>query len=100
MASELKNKAARKAMCWKCKAELIYMESEKLVKCHACKTENDMQLNNGDNSILIKCTSCKNDLMIPEGAFRIFCQGCSTVFSYSKQQNQLYKELEVLDYFT
>lgn len=45
----------------------------------------------------VKCLNCEEDLLVPEGAFKIFCTNCSNIFTLSKQTNQ--HRIDILHFF-
>jgi hypothetical protein len=54
--TDSKDKNTKEALCWNCQAHLIYRQTpNQIIKCYNCKEPNNMDVNNNEEKIIIKC---------------------------------------------
>ena len=55
--TETKDKNSKEALCWNCQAHIVYinMKGIAFVKCHECKEEIDVRVNDKQGKTIIKC---------------------------------------------
>mmetsp|Transcript_4180 Transcript_4180/g.7085 ORF Transcript_4180/g.7085 Transcript_4180/m.7085 type:complete len:236 (-) Transcript_4180:9-716(-) len=101
LGTESKDKNSKEALCWNCNTHLIYRSGAKKVRCFHCKEVNDMEANNSEQMAIVQCQNaeCQQDLVVPEDAYRVFCQSCNMVF-VNKKHWGIYNKLDVLHFFS
>ena len=97
--TESKDQKNKEALCWNCTHHIIYRNGASKVRCFNCKEVNNMECNNKDAKTFVSCRTCKQDLLVPDDVYRIFCPTCNTIF-VSPKHFGLYQKLDVLHFFT
>ena len=84
IATESKDPNIKEVLCWKCKSRLLYQAKYDTVSCHNCNEVVITKGNNSKNTIFVKCLNCEVDLLVSEGAYKVFCTRCGNIFTVSK----------------
>ena len=82
--TESKDRQIKEVLCWNCKSRLLYKHTFNQIICYSCHEVVDTSVNNNPDKVFVKCLNCEQDLLVPSGAFKIYCSNCSNLFTISK----------------
>ena len=88
IATESKDPNIKEVLCWNCKSRLLYLSKYDTVSCHNCNEIVITKGNNSRNTKFVKWLNCEVDLLVSEGAYKVFCTRCGNIFTVPRNVGQ------------
>ena len=88
IATESKDPNIKEVLCWNCKSRLLYQAKYDTVSWHSWNEIVITKGNNSRNTMFVKWMNWEVDLLVSDGAYKVFWTRCGNIFTITKRVAQ------------